>query len=322
MQDLHAYFQHKLPRVEQSLQEQLQTLNPMVKPVASHILQGGGKRLRPVLCLLLAEVLGHTKQEIYPLASALELIHSATLLHDDVLDRAQFRRGNQAAHEVFGITQTILAGDALLALASRIVADYGNVQLVSCIAEAIYHTAAGEILEIQRMQQDSLSWSEYLEIIKGKTGYLIQNSCLSGAILAGGSLAQQKYAASFGFNLGVAFQLVDDALDYSLCTREAGKPLGGDLREGKLTLPLILFLESLDIRCRSELLAKIKDQSLTRQEQDWVLDQVRKLGLDSKTRQEAGSYLQQARQDALMLPEGASRRLLMDMVQYIQLREH
>ncbi|MFO8031602.1 MAG: polyprenyl synthetase family protein [Desulfohalobiaceae bacterium] len=321
MQDLYAYFQYQLPRVEQSLQDQLQTLNSTVRPVASHILQGGGKRLRPILCVLTAEALGSSRKDIYPLASALELIHSATLLHDDVLDKAQFRRGNPAAHEVFGITQTILAGDALLALANKVVTSFGSVELVSCISEAIYHTAAGEVLEIQRMQQPNLSWAEYLEIIKGKTGYLIQNSCLSGAILAASSPAQQDAAARFGFNLGVAFQLVDDALDYSLSSKEAGKPLGGDLREGKLTLPLILFLERLDPGQREGLLARIKEQGLSSQEQDWILEQIRELGLDIRTRQTAGQYLQKAREAALSLPQGASRSLLLDMVRYIQQRE-
>ncbi|MFP4212636.1 MAG: polyprenyl synthetase family protein [Desulfohalobiaceae bacterium] len=321
MQDLYAYFQNQLPRVEQSLEQQLQALNPTVRPVASHILQGGGKRLRPILCILLAETLGGSRQDIYPLASALELIHSATLLHDDVLDRAQLRRGNPVAHEVFGITQTILAGDALLAQANRVVTGFGNIELVSCISEAIYHTAAGEVLEIQRMQQPSLSWAEYLEIIQGKTGYLIQSSCRSGAILAGGSPEQQGAAASFGFNLGVAFQLVDDALDYSLCSQETGKPLGGDLREGKLTLPLILFLEGLDAEQSGGLLAKIKEQGLSRQEQDWVLEQVRELGLDSRTRQEAGHYLQKAQEAAMRLPPGVCRGLLLDMVHYIQQRQ-
>lgn len=321
MQDLYAYFQSQLPQVEQSLQEQLQTLNPTVRPVATHILQGGGKRLRPILCVLMAEVLGSSREDIYSLASALELIHSATLLHDDVLDKAQFRRGSPATHEVFGVTQTILAGDALLALANKVVTGFCSVELVSCISEAIYHTAVGEILEIQRMQQPSLSWVEYLEIIKGKTGYLIQSSCLSGAILAGADPAQREAAASFGFNLGVAFQLVDDALDYSLSSKQAGKPLGGDLREGKLTLPLILFLEDLDPKQREGLLVRIKEQELSVLEQDWILEQVREKGLDSKTRQKAGYYLHKAKEAALNLPQGACSSLLLDMVSYIQQRE-
>ncbi len=322
MQKLHDYFQRKLPQVEQCLQDQLKDLNPMVQPVASHILQGGGKRLRPVLCLLMSEALGNNRHNVYPLASALELIHSATLLHDDVLDKAQYRRGNPAAHEVFGITQTVLAGDALLALANMVVTSYSNVQLVSCISKAIYQTAAGEILEIQRMQQPALTWEEYMEIIKGKTGYLIQTSCLSGAILTEASSVQQEYAASFGLNLGVAFQLVDDALDYSLSSSKTGKPLGGDLREGKLTLPLILFLEDLKPDMRCELLAKIKDQSLSFKEEHWILEQVQELGLDYKTRQEASFYLQKARQAVLSFPDGEYKGLLLDMVQYVQQREY
>ena len=212
MQALRDYIHASLPKIDDCLEREVEALNPVVRPVARHVLQAGGKRFRPLLCMLTAQGLGYRDDGILPLASALELIHSATLLHDDVLDKAEQRRGQQAAHLKYGVTETILAGDALLALANRIVTGFGNVELVACISEAIYRTATGEILEIQRMRQPNLTLDEYLEIIVGKTGYLIQTACQSGAILAGSS-QQLDAARTFGLNLGIAFQLVDDALD-------------------------------------------------------------------------------------------------------------
>ena len=247
MPSLYEFFQVHRPHIEDSLRAICSDLNPLVQPVAEHILSGGGKRLRPALCLLTYQVLRSdeaTRLDLYPLAAALELIHSATLLHDDILDNAAMRRGQPAAHLLFGTSATLLAGDALLAKANKVVTGYNDLSLMSCISEAIYQTATGEILEIERMKQPDLSREEYLEIIVGKTGFLLQTCCQSGAIMAGCNEKQVEAAKRFGLNMGIAFQLVDDAMDYAACPSQSGKPLGGDLREGKLTLPLIFFFES------------------------------------------------------------------------------
>jgi len=322
MHSLREYFQGVLPRIDACLNEEIEALNPVVRPVAAHILQAGGKRFRPLLCILTAEGLGYRGEGILPLASSLELIHSATLLHDDVLDKAEQRRGRTAAHLAYGVTETILAGDALLALANRIVTDYGRVELVSCVSEAIYQTATGEIMEIQRMRQPSLTLQEYLEIIVGKTGYLIQTACQSGAILAGCSPKQLEAARTFGLNLGIAFQLVDDALDYASGDNATGKPLGGDLREGKLTMPLIFFLQTLRDGRKRDLLAKIKDRQLTDDEQGWILQRIHDLELCQKTRNHAQSYLERSAAALASFPESAERDLLNQVLDYIKDREH
>ncbi len=324
MQQLQDYFQNRLPRIEACLEAQVKTMNSMVYPVASHILQAGGKRLRPMLCLLTARTLDSCLEEegLYPLACALELVHSATLLHDDVLDNAEMRRGRDAAHLRFGVTETILAGDALLALANQIVTSYQSVPLVSCISQAIYETASGEILEIQKMKQPSLSCGEYLEIVRGKTGCLIQTACQSGAIMGRAQDSMKKAAGDFGLNLGIAFQLVDDALDYAASSSHLGKPLGGDLREGKLTLPLIYFLQEMEAGKRQELLLKIKDRRLSSQEHTWIVEQIQDRRLGHRTREVAGSYLSSARRALSALPPGEEHSLLHQMLEFIQSRQH
>ncbi len=322
MQDLQSYFQEQLPRIEENLSKQIGALNPIVLPVAEHILKSGGKRFRPLLCILTAQALGYQEENIYPLACALEMIHSATLLHDDVLDNAEYRRGQKAAHLKFGISETILAGDALLSMANKIVCDYKNISLMSNISEAIHQTATGEILEIQQMKQPNMTLQEYLDIIIGKTGYLIQTCCLSGAILAGSDQGVQEIAKTFGLNLGIAFQLVDDALDYSAGSNHTGKTLGGDLREGKLTLPLIFFLQTLKDNLAKELILKIKEKKLSTDERNWIFSQIDRLQLIQKTRNQAQEYLHGAQQAVYKFPPRKERDLLLEILSYIKHRQH
>lgn len=322
MKNLLKYFYEQLPKIANCLQQEINSLSPLVKPVAQHILNAGGKRLRPVLCILTAQAFGCREDNVYPLAGALELIHSATLLHDDVLDNAIMRRSQKAAHLIFGLKETILAGDALLARANQVVTTYHDTSLISCVSEAIYQTAAGEILEIERMKQETLSFNEYLEIIMGKTGYLIQTCSQSGAILAKTGGPCQEAARIFGRNLGIAFQLVDDALDYTVDHDSTGKPLGGDLREGKLTLPLIMFLQTQDRKRQQDLLDKIKERRLTEEEHLWIVDQVKNNELVSSTRQVAQKYLDLARHSLEQFPSSSEKDLLNQVLEYIQTRDN
>lgn len=321
MSAMKEYIQSSLPGIESCLSQTVSRLNPLVKPIAAHILDAGGKRLRPMLCLLTARALGYEQKDIYPLAAALELIHSATLLHDDVLDQAEMRRGTTTAHIVFGVNEAILAGDALLAMANTIVTEYESLALMRCISEAIYWTATGEIQEIQQLKEPSLTEEKYLEIVVGKTGYLLQTCCQSGAIMSGCPEDQLVAAKTFGLNLGIAFQLVDDALDYSVSAQSTGKPYGGDLREGKLTLPLILFLQAMKKETRDDLLKKIKCKQLNPVEQKWILEEIQQRGLIRKTRDESDTYLQIAGKSLESFPDSRERRLLYEVLEYIKDRE-
>ncbi len=321
MSGIHDFIQSNLPRIESCLNETVADLNPLVKPVVSHILEAGGKRLRPMLCLLTARALGYEKDDIYPLAAALELIHSATLLHDDVLDQAELRRGKITAHLVFGVNEAVLAGDALLARASEMVTAYESLPLMRSVSRAIYWTAAGEIQEIQQLKNPSLTVDNYLEIVEGKTGYLLQTCCQSGAIVAGASEVLERSARLFGLNLGIAFQLVDDALDYSMSPTSTGKPKGGDLREGKLTLPLIFFLQQLETRKQEELLSKMKNRDLASHEQQAIIQAMEDLDLSQKTRAESERYLQIAREALHNFPNSKERLLLGEVLEYIKDRQ-
>lgn len=318
---LKTTFLQELPAINAAIQREIDALPPLVRPVAAHVMDAGGKRLRPMLTLLFARALGFRGDHLHTLASSLEFLHSATLMHDDILDNADLRRGKPAAHTRFGVTPTVLAGDVLLALANEIVARTGNPALTSCISRAIMQTATGEIMEIAAIRKADVSRAEYLEIITGKTAYLIQSACEFGVIAAGGSERAAAGARAFGLNLGIAFQLVDDALDYTSRADTSGKPLGGDLREGKFTLPLLLYLESLPDSQRKVLSQELSDANLHPVRQDQIIADVVDRGFADKTREEAQSYLTLASQALAVIPEGLEKKLLGAMIEFVLTRD-
>jgi octaprenyl-diphosphate synthase len=301
----------ELPRIDAFLAEESARLDDLVRPVAEHVLAAGGKRFRPLLALLTARAAGlDPAVNPYPLACSLEFLHTATLLHDDILDGAVLRRGQASTHTVFTKTETILAGDVMLALANQLVAEYGVPRLVACLSRAIMLTAQGEIAEIAASRQTDLHVDDYLAIITGKTAYLIEASTQAGAILAGADENLEQSAAELGLNLGIAFQLVDDALDYVAPSDISGKPAGGDLREGKLTLPLIAYLDGLDKDRRTELLADIKNRALDEQRITAIVEAVVDGGHAERARQRARDYVDKARKALAAFPESTSKELL------------
>ncbi len=237
--------------VNRILKEEVNLIPKPARPVISHILEAGGKRLRPLLTLLFARLFGNNDKNIYRLASSMEMLHAATLLHDDVLDSAESRRGKPSAHIVFNPASAILGGDALLARGNAIVASFNNPALVECFSLATVQTAAGEIHEMDSLYNPDLALETYIEIARGKTACLIAQSCRMGALYAGADREMADKSASFGENLGIAFQIVDDALDLSP-EQQTGKPRGGDLREGKMTPPLFFYRQSLSDKQREE----------------------------------------------------------------------
>jgi len=320
MNDLLRYFERELPGINGFLDAEADKLNGLVRDVAKHIIGSGGKRIRPVLTLLFARAMGYARDDYHAIACALELLHSATLLHDDYLDDAELRRGRVAAHIRFGRTETILAGDALLALANEMGARYGNARLSWLLAKGIMETAEGEIEEIEFSRNPSLDRETYMAIIIGKTARLIECACRCGAVLAGATPEQEDAAGEYGLNLGIAFQLVDDALDYASPTSETGKPEGGDLREGKVTLPLILLMEEGDGAGRDELLAGLRDQSLTEAQCEDVLARVRAGSYADKTRAEAAVFVERAKATLSFLGEGEPVTVLRQAADFVLTR--
>ncbi|QLA17278.1 polyprenyl synthetase family protein [Desulfolutivibrio sulfoxidireducens] len=310
MNPLERFYECELPPINRFLEAQALRLDASVRPTVRHVLEAGGKRFRPVLTILMARALGHGGDDILPLACSLELLHSATLLHDDIVDEARLRRGRQSAHLLFGATHTILVGDALLALANRLVAEYGIPALTRHLSEALLRTATGEIQEIAHLRDTNLTIATYYEIITGKTAFLIQAACRCGAVYAGAASDLEEAAADFGLSLGIAFQLVDDALDYTSPSTVSGKPAASDLREGKVTLPLILYLADLDPEERRRVADDFVTDRLSPEDLENLRQTIVSGGYADKTREAAASYLARAETALAPFPASPERELL------------
>jgi octaprenyl-diphosphate synthase len=217
----------------------------LVEDVGRHILSAGGKRLRPLLMMEVCRVLGGDVERVIPLAVGIEYIHMASLLHDDVVDGAHTRRGRPSANALFGNQAVVLGGDYFYAKALWLYANYGNLQAVEMVSRAVMHMSQSQLLELLALGK-LISEEEYFRIIDGKTGALFGASMGVGALMAESPLAEEFY--QMGLKVGRAFQLIDDALDYSSSEERLGKPVGNDLREGKCTYPLLSVLNHLDLQ--------------------------------------------------------------------------
>lgn len=320
MNRLLAYFDTELPGVNGFLDTETAKLNGLVRDVARHVLLGPGKRIRPILTICTARSLGYTR-DILPLACALEMLHSATLIHDDILDDANLRRGKTAAHVAYGTTESVLAGDLLLALANKLGAEYEIPRISGLLAEGIMATAEGEVLEMASLSEPVVDYDLYMDIIIGKTARLIETACRCGAAAASPDRTVEDIAGAYGLNLGIAFQLVDDALDYVSPTDTMGKPEGGDLREGKITLPLIHLFEDMGNVEAEKLLGRIRSGTLDETEQKRILGMVREGGYAGRTRDAAAEYIAKAKQALAGLPECEERLVLSLAADYVLSRK-
>ena len=233
--------------VEQAMREQLESASGMVGVLGEHVLGSGGKRMRPALLLLASELCGYSGPRRIQVAAAVELLHTATLLHDDVVDLSELRRGQPSANAVWGNRRAVLGGDFFYARASSMIVEDGELEILWIFADTIRRMAEGELLQLERSFDPTVTESHYFSVIEHKSAVLLSAACEAGAILGGVTRAERRKLAEFGRELGLAFQLRDDALDYEAGEASIGKRPHDDLREGKVTLPLLLTLK----RCTS-----------------------------------------------------------------------
>ena len=212
----------------------------MIPEVANHLISSGGKRLRPMLTLAMAQLSGYSGEGHIKFAAAVEFMHTATLLHDDVVDESDMRRGKPAARLVWGNEASVLVGDFLLGQAFKMMVEVGNLRALEILSNAAAVIAEGEVMQLAAAKNTATSEDEYLAVIRAKTAELFAAACEVSPVLAGRPKAEQTACRSYGMNLGIAFQLIDDALDYSGKSAKLGKNIGDDFREGKITLPVVL----------------------------------------------------------------------------------
>jgi octaprenyl-diphosphate synthase len=229
--------------VDRLIHERLQSDVVLVNQIGHYIVNSGGKRLRPVLVLLSAGAFGHTGPARLELAAVVEFIHTATLLHDDVVDASEKRRGRDTANAVWGNQASVLVGDYLYSRAFQMMVSVGSMRVMEILSEATNTIAEGEVKQLLNVHNADVTEEAYLDVIHCKTAKLFEAAAQIGAVLAGRSPAEEEAMARYGKHLGAAYQLVDDVLDYSATSEELGKNVGDDLAEGKPTLPLIYVLQ-------------------------------------------------------------------------------
>ena len=216
----------------------------LIRTIADYIIGAGGKRMRPAMVLMVARALGYQGEHHRLLAAVVEFIHTATLLHDDVVDESDLRRGRETANAMFGNAASVLVGDYLYSRSFEMMVEAGSMRIMQILSEATTVIAEGEVLQLLNVHDPDVSQARYLQVVRYKTAKLFEAAAQVGAVLAGATPAQEEAAAAYGRHIGTAFQLVDDVLDYSGEAEALGKNVGDDLREGKPTLPLIRVMET------------------------------------------------------------------------------
>lgn len=239
IQDVFRYYGNDLKRVEENMEMYLRSEVRLIPEIIHHLIGSGGKRFRPLLLLAASELCGYRGERRYPLSTIIEFIHTATLLHDDVIDHAETRRGKTSANQVWGNAASVLVGDYLYSKSFRLMTDDGNLAILKLISTTTNTMSEGEVFQLMKTGDTSITEKEYLSIVEKKTSILISAACAIGGILGNAADSQIEALTRFGMRLGNAFQITDDTLDYVAKEEEFGKAIGQDLKEGKLTLPLI-----------------------------------------------------------------------------------
>ncbi len=307
-----------MAEVDRVIAERLDSGVPLVGEVARYIISAGGKRLRPVLLLLTCGALGYMGTQRHNLAAVVEFIHTATLLHDDVVDESTLRRGRPTANESFGNPASVLVGDFLYSRAFQMMVDADSMRVMQVLADATNVIAEGEVLQLMNMHDASLDEDGYLRVIRSKTAKLFEASARLGAILSARDAATEEACATYGQALGTAFQVIDDVLDYDGNATEMGKNLGDDLREGKATLPLILAIQRGTPEQARVIRQAIETGSVDQLGE--IVRIVRETGALDATREAAASEAQRAIDAAMQLPASIHRDAMVTLASQLLTR--
>ncbi|MDY6880420.1 MAG: polyprenyl synthetase family protein [Desulfatiglans sp.] len=313
---LRKYAYH-IERVDSELKELLNSQVPLINEMGRHILLGNGKRLRPLFFILSCELCGYQGDDLYRLAAIFEGIHTASLLHDDVLDKADIRRNKPSANHVWGNHAAVLEGDFLHSRSSSIAVGSNNLRFLGTITSITTQMTEGQILELMHTNDWNTSKEEYMEIIRAKTAVLISGACACGAIIAGSSENWVQALEKFGLNMGISFQLIDDLLDYLSSEEKFGKPVGKDLREGKITLPLIYTLADMEKKKKAYLQDLFQSHEATEADYLDLIDLVRNSGAVERIKDEARSYVTEAADCLGLLPDSSAKASLMELNSFI-----
>jgi octaprenyl-diphosphate synthase len=288
----------------------------MIPTVSKYLISSGGKRFRPMLLVLCAKLCGYYGPRSVPLAGTIEFIHTASLLHDDVVDRAFMRRGLASANSVWGDGASVLVGDFLFTKAFWLLTRDGDLRILEIVSHATNRLAEGEVMQMTKMGDPGIREEDYYYVVTNKTAVLIAAACQIGAILGGSPLEREKSLSDFGLNLGIAFQLMDDVLDYASAAEELGKTIGKDLSEGKITLPLIHTLRACSAEDKDRLVRVIRDPKGKDGDLKYILELVRRSGGIDYTIRQAENFAGKATAALAEFPAGQEKDALLTLARY------
>ena len=318
---LDKYTEH-ITKINKELKEALSSRVALVEDIGNHILLGHGKRLRPLFFLFSCQLCDYQGKDAYRLSTLFEYLHAASLLHDDVVDNAENRRNRPSANHVWGNHAAVLEGDFLYSNASLIAVRTNNLLFLKRLTETAKQMAEGQLMELVHTDDWEASREEYMEIITAKTAVLMSAACACGAIISGVEREAEESLRQFGLNMGIAFQLMDDLLDYTSSEDVFGKPVGKDLKEGKITLPLIYTLPKIETSERKRFMDLFKNHQATEEDYRQLIGLVRSKGAPDQIKEEARSYVDRAAGSLSRFPDSPAKRGLLELNQFIVERKY
>lgn len=310
----------ELKLVEQQFRKDLESDVPLIRKVGEYVLSSGGKRVRPALLLLAAKLCGYQGDRAVPLASVVEFIHTATLLHDDVVDSATLRRGIASANTLWGNEASVLVGDFLFSKSFSLMVGVGSLDILRVLSNATTVIAEGEVMQLLCTGELDLVEERYIGVVRAKTAILMSAACEAGAILGTVATERQNALAEFGMDLGIAFQLMDDTLDYIATEEEFGKSIGHDLEEGKITLPLIHTLRRCTAGERAVIEAVVEKDEMSLDEFREVSGLVKQYGGIEYTVEAARRYIDNCRSRLDLFEATPVKAAMLDLADYVVTR--
>ena len=317
IQDVFAAYKDDIKKVEATLDKEIISDVSLIPEVARHLIDSGGKRFRPLLLLICSGLCGYRGEHRFSMAAVLEFIHTATLFHDDVIDQATVRRGKTSANNIWGNAASVLVGDFLYSKSFTLMTKIGNMAILEMMSRITNIMSEGEVFQLMKCGDVQLTQEDYLTIIEKKTAVLLSAACAAGAILGSASPDKIKALEQFGYQIGKAFQITDDTLDYMAQEQEFGKAIGKDLEEGKMTLPLIYTLKQCTGEERekaSQLLASKNNNADTT---DFIFGLIKKYNGVNYSLQAAAGYISEARAQLSVFSDCSQKDQLNAVAQYV-----
>ena len=310
-----------LVKVEREFGRHLQSQVTLIPKIGKYIQTSGGKRVRPAVLIMAARLCGYQGERAVLHAAVVEFIHTATLVHDDIIDDSKFRRGRLAVHSQWGNDITVLLGDFLYIKSMSLALSQDSLEIVRLLCDVTLRMIEGELYQLTKNGDIDITEDEHFDIIRRKTAYLFAGCAQIGGMLGSSTPEQQGALREYGFNLGVAFQLMDDLLDFTGDAAALGKPVGGDLREGKVTLPIIRLLAEADPAVRALIARVVEERDVTLEGWADITRLLRQSGALDYAMARAGEYAMAARQKLAAFPDGPERDALAALADFVLLRD-